>query len=188
MLSLSKSFAKLSLALLMMAPALSVAQQRPDRDGDVRRLERSVNELERNVDRLNRRLIRVEQYLGDDGGNRPPQGVVFNCMLVDSAYSKTFLGSGSSQLDAEFEAKSNCGKSVNASYCDKGALTCDNNLDMDRRARGYVCVVTDSAYSRQFKGEGSTAVAAEANAKNECQKSVNASYCGKVTPRCEMTY
>ncbi|MCB0347772.1 MAG: hypothetical protein KDD37_03010 [Bdellovibrionales bacterium] len=189
MSSVNKLFLKVSLVLLTMAPALSVAQQRSDRDGDVRRLERSVSDLQRDVDRLNRRLSRVEQYLENGNGvPGPSPAVVYSCMVVDSGHTKTFLGVGSSQLDAEFQAKSECGNTVNAVYCTSGKIKCDNNLDMDRRARGAVCLVTDSGHNRQFRGEGATLIAAEANAKIACQKSVNAVYCGNASARCELMY
>lgn len=181
--------------LLLTLPTLVFAQsdRRPDRplrddDGRIGRLERSVHQLERENSNLHQRLSRIEDILRDDHGGGggpypPPANEIFACMLVDSGYTKTFLAEGRSVLDAEYNVKQKCGQSVHASYCNGGRLECDSNKNS--RARGYVCMITDSGYSKSFRGEGPTSLSAEANAKISCQSSVHPSYCGNIQPRCE---
>jgi hypothetical protein len=103
------------------------------------------------------------------------------CLLTDSGYSKTFLGKGATKLDAEFDAKRQCSSAIHSSYCASGRLKCDDVVP----AQVVTCVITDTGYSKIFRGSGDSALEAEANAKIECQKSVNASYCAPAAVRCE---
>ncbi|MCB0384496.1 MAG: hypothetical protein KDD43_03815 [Bdellovibrionales bacterium] len=160
---------------------------RPDLEYRVDRLERESAEIRRTLQQILYRLDELENH-GPVPPPVPGNELVHSCLVVDSGYNKTFLGQGKSQLDAEFEARQSCQKSVSASYCAGNAmLKCDTNKDAYQIEK-YVCVLTDSGYNKTFRGEGETAVAAEANAKVSCQSSVSASYCGKVEPRCEPVY
>lgn len=47
------------------------------------------------------------------------------CMLIDTGYSKTFKGEGRNVVEAEYNARKNCGNSVHSSYC-IGAIRCDS--------------------------------------------------------------
>lgn len=48
-------------------------------------------------------------------GDRPIQGAI--CVLTDTGYNKTFKGEGKSLIEAEFQARSQCGSQVHPSYC-----------------------------------------------------------------------
>jgi hypothetical protein len=190
---------KMLFLLLITVPTLAFAQRdrrpddrRPDapparEDDRIRRLERDVLFLQRESDDLKARLNRVEDFLDDRGGHRPPPRDLKNiCMLIDSGYSKTFLAEANSKLDAEYNVRQKCAANVHASYCQAGKLKCDTN--QDSRGRGFVCMITDSGYSKNFRGEGVSLVAAEATARISCQNSVHASYCVNVAARCEEIY
>jgi hypothetical protein len=107
-----------------------------------------------------------------------------SCILVDSGFRKTFLGKGKSSLAAEANARQNCGSEVNSSYCN-GSVRC---MRAEIGSAGAFCIVKDSGFGKTFSAEGSDEIEAEALAKIACQKSVNASYCGTVTAKCETTY
>jgi len=189
MLKLKNSRACLCLLFLFIAPSFAIAQvdRRPPPPGHGYDDSSRVIRLERKVDELNRRLLRVENFLdnGGGGGGRPPHNGVHMCMLVDSGYSKTFLAEGKSQLDAEYNVRQKCAQTVSSSYCASGKLKCDNNYNS--RGQGFMCVIRDTGYSRNFRGEGLTGVAAEASARISCQASVSASYC-QAAARCEENY
>ena len=85
------------------------------------------------------------------------------------------------------EPKKNCEANVHQSYCKISNARCDSNLD-DRRVKSYVCMIVDSGYKKAFRGEGQTAIEAEAKAKQNCQKDVHQSYCGEVKASCEPIY
>lgn len=177
----------LTLALIAGLVGTSKAQaQSRSVESRVERLERRVIDQERAIDDLYERLDRMDRR-----GPRPlpptqpPMRLTYNCMLVDAGYTKTFSGSGSTQLDAEFAVKQACEKSVNASYC-QVTPKCDTSGSQG--SVGAVCMITDAGYSKTFRGEGSSPIAAEAAAKVSCQSSVNASYCGNVKARCELKY
>lgn len=191
MKSLLKSICLIATALAVTVPALAQQRLQPGRptpvDADVARLERSVQHLSDQLSSLNRRVRNLENLL-DSRPVPQPQEVEYACLIIESLVSRSFLGKGRSQLDAEFQAKQNCSKTTSAQYCNNPAtiLKCSNNLNT--RATGFVCIVSDSLVSRTFRGEGKTQVEAEANAKIACQNTTSAQYCGKVTPRCEETY
>nr|BFD60118.1 hypothetical protein CKG001_22250 [Bdellovibrio sp. CKG001] len=58
----------------------------------------------------------------DPRQERPIAGAI--CMLTDTGYQKTFKGEGKSLIEAEYNARKQCGDSVHASYC-VGAVRCD---------------------------------------------------------------
>ena len=171
-----------TMTLILGLGAVQSAHASVPLDLRVQQLERQVNNQNLAIDELFSRLDRMDQrggrgYGGPGGGYR---AVTFNCLVTDSGYNKSFLGSGTTQLDAEFNAKKACQSAVSPSYCTV-TPKCDNTRD---GAQGAVCVITDSGYNKSFRGEGSTPIAAEANAKASCQASVSPSYCA-VTARCE---
>jgi hypothetical protein len=137
-------------------------------------LEQSMRDLDARV-----------SYLEGSTNPLPPRtgSVGISCLLVDSGYSKTFLGKASTKLQAESLARQECGKVVNSSYCD-GSVRCSNPV-RDPNITGYFCTMTDTGYSKIFNGEGTDAIEAEAHAKQACQASVNATYCGETSVRCE---
>jgi hypothetical protein len=165
--------------LLVSALAVPQLASAQSTEGPVRRLEQKVRELEGRVYEMDQRLSRLEYPPTPP----PPQLRSISCMVVDTGYSKTFLGQGRAQLEAEANAREKCGSSVSSSYCN-GSVKCSSPT-YDSRVRGFFCLVTDSGYGKTFKGEGENEVEAEGAAKTACQNSVNASYCGKVTARCE---
>jgi hypothetical protein len=140
-----------------------------------------IYSLEQSVRDLDARLAYLEGNSSGGPTRFPSPGL--SCLLVDSGYSKTFLGKASTKLQAESIARQECGKSVNSSYCD-GSVRC-SNATRDPNITGYFCTMIDSGYSKTFNGEGSDAIEAEAHAKQACQESVNATYCGTVSVRCE---
>ena len=162
----------------------------PRRDLEYRigQLERQSSEIMRSLRDISYRLDELEANGPTFPPEEPRPETIHACLIVDSGYSKTFVGQAKSKLDAEYSARLSCQSEVNASYCGAGAtLKCDSNKDAYQIEK-FICVVIDSGYSKSFRGEGITAVAAEAHAKSNCQKAVNASYCGKVQPRCEPVY
>jgi hypothetical protein len=180
-----KKIVSLSLATVSFT-LLSASAWADPHFGD-RELEFRVNLLEQQVSELNRSLGILQKRV-DELSSFPPSApveMVAACMVIDSGYSKTFLGVGKSKLDAEYSARSACQSTVSASFCSNHAqLKCDDNFKPPY-ARGFVCMVTDSGYSKTFRGVGRTAIEAEARAKQICQSSVSAVYCGHVSARCE---
>lgn len=167
---------------------------------DFDRLERRVWELERDLTvmrdaqtALTYRIEHLERgtYPQPQPQPQPPYPpapapipTVANCMVVDGGFNKTFLGTGSNQMDAEYNARRACESSVSASFCSSTAiLKCDDNLKSPYIQK-FVCMINDSGFSKSFRGEGVTPVEAEARAKQACQTSVSPSFCGKVEPRC----
>lgn len=146
-------------------------------------LEQRVRELERTVRYMDQRLRAVEDIVAPTQPLPPAKPTSYTCMLVDSGYSKTFYAKAKSTLEAEYEVKQICSKTVHPSYCQK--VTKCSSDQMDPYIKGYFCMITDSGYGKTFKGEGSDVVEAEAKAKEACQSSVHPSYCGNVQPRCE---
>lgn len=178
------SFTKICMAVVacMTLSSAVLAQVRPGYDG--RNLERRVSDLEQEADQMSRRLIRLERALE---GNRPPvyqEREDISCLLIDSGYMKTFFAEGRTKLEAETNVRQACAKSVHSSYCNGSALKCSSGVK-EYGVRGYLCVVTDSGYGKIFKAEGKNEVEAEAKAKQACQNSVHASYCGNVKAHCE---
>lgn len=135
-----------------------------------------------NLDLL--REVNRRMELNQQPSPAPAPSSGFSCMLVDAGYSKTFLGKGTSRLAAEAEVRQNCGKVVNSSYCN-GAIKC---AQPEHNSTGAFCLMTDAGYGKTFSGEGTDIVEAEANAKIKCQSSVNSSYCGNVSAKCEVTH
>lgn len=170
----------------------SFAESRPrpprrDLEYRIGQLERQSNEIMRSLHNISYRLDELE----NSGPLPPPEPrpeVMHACLIVDSGYHKTFRSQATSRLDAEYGARLSCQKSVSANYCAGSAiLKCDSTKDL-YQVEKFICVVTDSGYNKTFRGEGVTAVAAEAHAKENCQKAVSPNYCGKVEPRCEPVY
>lgn len=154
----------------------------------VQRLENEVNRAQRALEQFHHRISRLERDRDDDYRDPvPPQDVVHACIIMDTGFKRTFLGKASSQIDAKYEAKTKCEADVHDSYCKISNARCDSNLD-DRRVKSYVCVVVDSGFNRAFRGEGQTAIEAEAKAKKNCEKDVHDSYCGEVRASCEPIY
>lgn len=207
----TKGFKMKTLLLTLVCSLSSLnafAEHPPGRGENVRAydLEVRVQRLEQENSLLDEALRRLESRVAqiEDGGRRPPgpgprpprppgppppppyypPASEVACLLVDSGYTKTFLGKGRNQLEAELNARNSCGQSVHSSYCGTSAkITCDS--ERDRYGRGWLCVVIDSGYSKSFSGEAQSRIEAEALAKMQCQKSVHSSYCGNVTARCE---
>lgn len=173
--------------LVTVSGVVANAQRNPDRR--VNELERAVERMQDRLETLNRRVITIEQYLEGGHDPRPPKDVVNACMVVDSNTKRTFMNVSDSRIDAEFKAKDTCGKTVYSGYCagtDNTHLKCDNNSDGEYSK--VVCMVSDSNTKKTFRGEGPTHVAAEANAKIECQKVVYSGYCGMQPVSCEEIY
>src|SRR5690606_29374757 len=104
------------------------------------------------------------------------------CVITDSGYGKIFLGKGRIKLEAETAAKDACAKEVHQTYC-QSTIKC-NNPATDRPVNGAICVLTDSGYSKTFKGEAKTLLEAEYNARKACGSAVHPTYCNS-TIRCE---
>ncbi|MCE3009680.1 MAG: hypothetical protein LW875_03600 [Proteobacteria bacterium] len=151
-------------------------------EDQVSNLQRVVEGQQFQIENLNRRLERLEF----GGGPINPRENVSVCMLVASSFLKTYLGTGKNKMDAEYSARESCQKGVHSSFCRSGALKCDSNLDTAFESEA-VCLVTAATYGRTYRGEGRTAIEAEAKAKQACQEDVHASYCGNVKARCEVT-
>jgi hypothetical protein len=188
---------QLLLVAALALPGLAWAQ--PGAQGsDLRRiqiLEREVDRLQRHVLNLDDRLRRLEGggYLPPGDGRpwpNPPgnHNVLHACMIVESGFATTYLGTGRTQIDAEYNAVQSCNKGSMSSNCvgSRRLLKCDNNFD--NRSRGYVCTVQVKGFGGVYRGEGATAVMAEANAKMACQKNTMAINCGHTTARCEEVY
>lgn len=151
----------------------------------VSQMQQRILRLEDNQRRLEDRVYNLESE-ADGGGSypRPPSSSYERaCLLVDSVFSKTFLGKGRTQLEAEANVRQECAKGTSSYYC-TGQVRCSDG-NADPRSRGYFCTVTDSVFSRTFTGTGSSAIEAEAKAKQACQASTSSYYCGGVTARCE---
>ncbi len=142
-------------------------------------LEQRVQYLEDTIRQHEFRLNQIEK-----GGQQPPPIFVgYACLLVDTGYSKVFLGKARTSLQAETEARQECGKAVHPNYC-SAAVRC-NDGKSEPWVRGYYCVVKDTGYGKVFSGEAENIIEAEYNAKAACQKAVHPSYCGKVSAICE---
>lgn len=154
----------------------------------VSRMENEMNRMQRALEQFHHRISRLEQKSDDDRRDpRPPRDVQHVCMLVDSGRTKTFLGKANTQIDAKFEVKSECEKSVHTSYCQLENVKCDSTLDNPRSSK-YTCVLVDTGRGKAFRGEGITQVEAEGHAKQSCQSSVHSSYCGNTAVTCEASY
>lgn len=172
-----KMFVLSCLALLV--ASTSSAQVR----SEYRAVESRVFTVERKMEMLTRRIELLENELVN---TRPPlyqEKAQISCLLVDGGYSKTFLGTARNKIEAEVAVRNACEKEVHSSYCGT-PLKCSSGVK-EPQVEGYVCIMTDSGYSRTFKGEGKNEIEAEAKAKQACQAAVHASYCGKATTRCE---
>lgn len=185
------SSVSLSIAVLMVAFSSANVFADPssvDHDHDfslearVNQLEHQVFELSRSLNLLQKRVDEIAYY----PPVTPPADAVAACMIVDSGYSKTFLGVAKTKLDAEYNARITCQNNISAGFCTGSSahLKCDDNFKPPYTS-GYVCMITDSGYSKTFRGTGRTAVEAEAKAKQSCQSSVSAGFCGNVAARCE---
>lgn len=177
---------KLILSLVVLLGSLSVSAQTDPYDrARIDRLERAVNRLESLTLSLERRITDLERSNGGAPwpSPQPPPSVEngVSCLVIDTGFSRTFLGKGRTAIQAEAEAKKSCEKSVNAGYCN-GKVKC---AQIDRIYSGFTCVVTDTGFNRTFTGDGRDAVEAEAKAKIDCQSKVNPGYCGNAPVRCE---
>lgn len=165
-------------ALLLFSPG-AIAQQRQNGDR-IRALEQRVQQLEDIIYSLNQRLSNLEYNRRPDPYPTPgAQESV--CTLIDTGYNKVFLGKGRVKLEAEAAVRESCSKTVHPSYC-QGAIKC--NDPQARWVNGAMCVLTDTGYSKTFKGEAKTLIEAEYNTRKACGDSVHPSYCvGAI--RCE---
>ncbi len=151
-------------------------------------LEQRANHTEHNLQMALNKIDNLERLLSTINPVPPPpiHRPSVNCLLVDTGYKKTFLASGRNGLEAEVEVRRVCSQDVHSSYCNStSSLKCDNRQTSSPWARGHICMLTDSGYGRSFKGEGSSAIIAEAKARIACQANVHSSYCGEVLVRCE---
>ncbi|HPI40757.1 MAG TPA: hypothetical protein PLJ21_08120 [Pseudobdellovibrionaceae bacterium] len=148
----------------------------PNLDNRVRNLERSVRILDQRIQTLEAILSR-----NPPPAHQGPKGV--SCMIVDSGFKKTFYAKGKSILEAEYNTKLECQKTLHPSNCQN--ITKCSDLQKYENENGYFCILNDSGFKKTFKGEGSDLVEAEAKAKQACQAEVNAAYCGPVEPRCD---
>lgn len=188
----SKILSSVSLSIAVLMVAFSSANVFADSNGDNDHdfnLETRVGQLERQVFEMNRALTILQKRVDDLSYYPPantPAEAIAACMIVDSGYSKTFLGTAKTKLDAEYNARMACQNNVSAGFCTgiSAHLKCDDNFKPPY-ASGYVCMITDSGYSKIYRGTGRTAVEAEAKAKQSCQSAVSAGFCGKVEARCE---
>lgn len=180
MLSLVKiSIGAVLSTLLLFSPG-ATAQQRQNGDR-IRVLEQRVQQLENIISSIHQRVSNLEYNRRPDPYPEPVAQESI-CMLIDTGYSKVFLGRGRLKLEAEAEVREACGKAVHSSYC-QGAMKC-NDPHSDRRINGAMCVLTDTGYSKTFRGEGKSLIEAEYAARKTCGEAVHASYCvGAI--RCE---
>lgn len=172
-----------SLALLLSVSCLlgaqsANAQARPEER--IRILETRVNQLEKTISYMDQRLSNLEYnrpgpYPGPVPPPPPPVSQEIACMLIDSGFSKVFLGKGKVRVDAEAAARQSCGKSVHSSYCNSNVKCSDPR--QDGYINGAVCILTDSGFGRTFRGEATTLIEAEYNARKACGGSVHSSYC-----------
>lgn len=146
-------------------------------------LERKVQQLQNLLANHDNRLQNLEfnQGITPPPNAYPSPPLTYSAILIDSGYNKTFLGNGSTKLEAEAMVRQECGKVVHPSYCN-GSVRFGS---ADVGTRGFFCVITDSGYQKTFSASGANAIEAEAKAKQACQATVHPSYCGNVTPRCE---
>ena len=181
-----------ALGLVMALTSVSFADGYPGHDhgpgngggNQNEELDRRVDRLERETSEMRDSIRRLEQRLDSLTQAPPPAAIVSACMLVDTGFTRTFLGVSMNRLDAEYSARKACQTSVNATFCGATAqLKCDDNSAAPYATR--VCMVTDSGFNRLFRGEGRTFVEAEAKAKQACQDSVNPSFCSNVTAQCQ---
>jgi hypothetical protein len=144
-----------------------------------------IRSLERQVGRLTSRVTELEYAVGGSQPNVPYEA---NCMVTDTFYSKTHLGTGTSKLDAEFNARKNCEKVAPAGNCSgpNVPLVCDDTTS--NGGMKSVCVVTDTFYSKMHRGEGNSAVVAEAKARQACAQVAPAGNCAgpNVKARCDV--
>lgn len=155
--------------------------QAQDRTAErIRVLESRVYQLESVIVQMNQRINALEY------GQRPfpyPQTPIQSeiaCMIIDSGHSKSYLGKGRTQIEAEANAREACGKSTHSSYCTTTAKCDERNQLVD----GATCMLVDSGHSKTFKGDGKSLVEAEYKARKSCSDSVHAVYC-KTNVRCD---
>lgn len=167
------------ISLVVLCSSGASAQNRP---GSMD-LERRVRTLENIVYDLNDRLARLENNRPNPyPPSYPPAPREVSCLVIADGYYTSFFAKGRTQIDAETSALQACGRSVNASFCKKAR--CEDNSGP--LVNGAVCALTAKGYNSTFKGEGTSKMEAEYNARQACEKSVNASFCNNgVDVRCE---
>ncbi len=178
-----KSLTSFILLLCGIAQAHGLGPSPTDTATRLQNLERKVQQLQNLIASHDNRLQNLEysQGITPPGNVFPSPPLSYSAILIDTGYSKTFLGSGSTKLEAEAMVRQECSKLVHSSYCN-GSVRFGS---VDVGTRGSYCVITDSGYQKTFSARGANAIEAEAKAKQACQASVHSSYCGNVTPRCE---
>ena len=192
---MKKFVSVISVVVAMGAPIFANAQAKPRPQPQDSSLERRISVLENQNERqanriqnINQRLRDVEQYLEQLGGDRrPPRGgenLGIACMLIDTGYGKAHVGTGSSNLDAEYQAHKTCESSTHSSYCTKGKLECEVITSYSKS----VCVLTDKGYGKRHRGEGDNEVLAKASAIKKCGVDTHSSYCTGATIQCENVY
>ena len=170
-----------------------MAAPRDRRPGDdTRDLERRLGQLEMKIDHMQRNMFRLNERVEflERGGYQPvptpipPQPILNNCMLIDALTNRTYVASGNTQMDAEFNVKRACEAVIHASYCSPGkALKCDDNREIPV-GQQFACVLRDTLRGASFRAEGRTPVEAEANVRIVCQAGIHGSYC-QAPVRCE---
>lgn len=149
--------------------ALNANAQQREHGERVRILEARVQQLEDVIYNINQRVSNLEYSRRPNPYPQPiPQESV--CMLIDTGYNKIFLGKGRVKLEAEAEVRQNCGKAVSSSYC-QGTIKC-NDATEDRYTTVAFCVLTDTGYSKTFKGEAKSLIEAEYNTRKACSENV----------------
>lgn len=159
------------------------AQVPGNRDKErIRILETRVNQLEGVIANINQRVSNLEYNRRPDPYPQPPEQQEVICTMIDRIYSKVFIGRGRVRLEAEADVRTSCSASIHASYCQE-AVKCSDPMK-DPFVRGAICTLTDTAYSKTFKGEAKSVLEAEYNTRKTCGNQVHPSYCtGPI--RCE---
>lgn len=187
MLVFKKQILLILAAILFLAHTVANAQSYnvpKNRNND---LEAKLQQMEIQLKNLNQRVTILEyQNQFKPSLPRPnhqqQQQQDILCMLRDTGYSKVFLGSGKVGLEAEASVREACGKEVHQSYC-QDTVKC-NSPQKDAWINGAFCMLTDTGYSKVFRGEATTLLEAEFKVRKACGSSVHPSYC-KANVKCE---
>ncbi len=167
------------LLVLSTLPLTAQAQNGGDLEWRVRQLERKLSFASERISILENEVFRTNPLPPPS-----PARTEVVCALVESGWSKTYIGKGRNKIDAQANVLSTCGKETNSSFCNGGKMTCSSGVQ-EPGVNGYICVLKDSGWGKVYRGEAKTALEAEALAKQSCQSANNASYCGNVKATCE---
>lgn len=165
----------LFLSTLLAAEFASAQDRGQNRSGErIRILEDRVNQLQDVLSTLHQRVAHLEN-------NRrphplPPPGVQeVICMLKDTGFNRVFIGKGRMRLEAEEAVRQTCGSGTHPNYC-QDSIKCSDPRN-DPPINGAICVLTDTGFSRLFKGESKTLIEAEFNARKACGDGTHPNYC-----------